>query len=334
VCIFDNASNDDTAAVVAHLARFDHRIQYHRHPQNIGSYNNFNFGLRTVETLFFSLLSDDDMLAPEFYERAIKGFEHYPEAEFVTMATMVVDQQNRVLSAPIPLRETTYYAQGEAFEKLVKLDIPNTWTGMLFKKRIFDQIGFIDLGGGMVSDGGWVFHAGAKVSCATVPGVAAVLLAHKQSAGGSAAPMDGKWLDWWENMIGKIEKDEQVSEKVRQMARKIMFPNFRKIAVFQTLSALIHRDPIRAKSTVQGLHAYGNPLTAATLNALILLWKYVPLFASVLSLIHQQRHHRLLKKQDEMTKECQSHIAFIHDLEEVTRQWEKKFNEEKLYLKK
>lgn len=334
VCIFDNASNDDTAAVVAHLARFDHRVQYHRHSQNIGSYNNFNFGLRTVETPFFSLLSDDDMLTPEFYERAIKGFEHYPEAEFVTMATMVVDYQNRVLSVPMPLGEMTYYAQGEAFEKLVKLDIPNTWTGMVFKKQIIEQIGFIDLEAGILADGGWVSHAGAKVSCVTVPGVAAILLAHKQSTSGSAAPMEGKWLDWGETMIGKIEKDEQVPEEVRQLARKLMVPKFRKIALFQTLSALIHSDPERAKSTGRGLRACGFPLTAAILNALILLWTYVPLFASALSLIHQQRHFRLLRKQDEMTRQCRPHIAFIPDLEAVAKQWEKKFNEEKSYLKR
>ena len=333
VCVLDNASNDETGAVVAHLARFDDRVHYHHHSQNIGSYNNFNFGIRQVETPFFSLLSDDDLLAPDFYEQAIKGFEHYPEAMFVTMATMVVDHQNRVLSVPIPLREMTYYFRGEAFEKLVRLEIPNTWTGMVFKKQIVHQIGYIDLDAGILADGGWVSYAGAKVSCVAVPGVAAALLAHKQSTSGSAAPMEGAWLGWWEGMIGKIEKDGEVPKAIRLLARKIMFPDFRNIALFQVLSALIHGDPLRAKTTVWGLRECNYPLTASSLNVLIILWEYVPLFRSVLSVIHQKRQGGLLRKQGEMTQQCKSQMAFIHDLDESAKQWEKKFEKEKIFLK-
>ena len=50
VCVFDNASDDDTSAVVAALSAKDDRILYHRHPQNIGSMANFEFGLRRVRT--------------------------------------------------------------------------------------------------------------------------------------------------------------------------------------------------------------------------------------------------------------------------------------------
>ncbi|MCR4298181.1 MAG: glycosyltransferase, partial [Gallionella sp.] len=69
VCVYDNASGDETESVVdetesvvKEIARHDPRVKYHRHPRNIGSYNNFNYGIREVETEFFSLLSDDDVL--------------------------------------------------------------------------------------------------------------------------------------------------------------------------------------------------------------------------------------------------------------------------------
>src|SRR4030067_3693919 len=71
VCVYDNASGDETEEVVAELMQKDSRVRYHRHPENIGLFNNFNYGLQEIETSFFSLLSDDDVLVPTFYENTI-----------------------------------------------------------------------------------------------------------------------------------------------------------------------------------------------------------------------------------------------------------------------
>ena len=53
VCIYDNASDDATASVVAEFASIDPRVKYHCHPQNIGAAENFQYGLDRVETPFF-----------------------------------------------------------------------------------------------------------------------------------------------------------------------------------------------------------------------------------------------------------------------------------------
>jgi glycosyltransferase involved in cell wall biosynthesis len=81
LCIYDNASGDATAEVVAEFAK-DARVKYHCHPENIGSAENFQYGLSHVETPFFSFLSDDDFLLPEFYEETLRGFKKFPEAAF------------------------------------------------------------------------------------------------------------------------------------------------------------------------------------------------------------------------------------------------------------
>lgn len=54
VCVYDNASGDDTASVVTEMAKADPRIKYFCHKENIGAFNNFQFGLKRVETPFFS----------------------------------------------------------------------------------------------------------------------------------------------------------------------------------------------------------------------------------------------------------------------------------------
>ena len=57
--------------VVTELMKNDSRVTYDCHPADIGSYGNFNHGIRSVRTPFFSLLSDDDFLVPD-YARAME----------------------------------------------------------------------------------------------------------------------------------------------------------------------------------------------------------------------------------------------------------------------
>jgi|GEM_PF-4090006 len=66
VCVYDNASGDETASVVAELSKEDPRVKYHCHAENIGATENFIYGMEHVEIPFFTLLSDDDLIFPNF----------------------------------------------------------------------------------------------------------------------------------------------------------------------------------------------------------------------------------------------------------------------------
>src|SRR2546425_747839 len=79
VCVYDNASMDETAELVAKIGEQDSRLKYYCHRENIGSGANFQFGLQNTETPFFSFLSDDDYLLPNFYERAMEDFQRFPD---------------------------------------------------------------------------------------------------------------------------------------------------------------------------------------------------------------------------------------------------------------
>jgi hypothetical protein len=66
----------------------DPRLRYFRHPTNLGAFANFSFGLRKVTTEFFSVLSDDDLLLPGFYESTLQALDANPDPQFA--ATRVV----------------------------------------------------------------------------------------------------------------------------------------------------------------------------------------------------------------------------------------------------
>lgn len=69
VVVCDNASEDGTQAFMEALD--DPRLRYVRHAVNIGANGNFNACLEAARGSYFVLLHDDDLLEPDFVERAM-----------------------------------------------------------------------------------------------------------------------------------------------------------------------------------------------------------------------------------------------------------------------
>src|SRR6516165_1449212 len=67
VTVFDNASGDETRDVVAAIAAEDPRVSYHCQSRNVGIVANFISAMQSVQSPYFSVLSDDDVLFPEFF---------------------------------------------------------------------------------------------------------------------------------------------------------------------------------------------------------------------------------------------------------------------------
>jgi glycosyltransferase involved in cell wall biosynthesis len=142
VMVLDNASGDETARVVAELAREDPRVKYHCHPENIGLVPNFDYGMRHVETPFFSFLSDDDVVLPHFYETAMKGFRSHPDAMFSAGVTLVTARGDgpwgpQSIALPLGRHEPPYGAIEMA------LSGPPNWTAVLFRKEAIERTGYL-----------------------------------------------------------------------------------------------------------------------------------------------------------------------------------------------
>lgn len=101
ICIYDNASNDETAAVVREFTEIDKRIKYYCHQENIGMMANYRFAMERIDTPFFTFLSDDDFLFPWFYEEAIEKFDQHPNIALVACGVIAVDQNKQLVINPI-----------------------------------------------------------------------------------------------------------------------------------------------------------------------------------------------------------------------------------------
>jgi len=136
VCVYDNASGDETEDVVAELSRKDPRVKYYCHAENIGALNNFNYGLKDVKTPFFSFLSDDDVLLPECLEIAMVGFKKFPDAAFSGGTTIAINEDGKVCS--VASWPWGYVMPPEGLFKMI--DKYLIWTSLVFRNEIINEV--------------------------------------------------------------------------------------------------------------------------------------------------------------------------------------------------
>ena len=160
--VFDNASGDGTAAVVARIRAEDPRVRYHCHERDIGISGNFHFALGTVETEFFSILCDDDFLLPGFAEAAARGFAAHPDAAMACCDILQMNTRGDVV------RERALAGCGEG-----RYDVPAgllamvrhgtpTLTGVVFRREVIAENGGFDQKVGAASDMDYVLRLAAR----------------------------------------------------------------------------------------------------------------------------------------------------------------------------
>lgn len=138
--VCDNASGDETESVVRELMSADARVIYHQHATDLGARANFQFGMDAVESEFFSFLSDDDFLLPDFYRLAVEAFERHPGARFFCAQTIVLEPRSgaRSLSPRGRWAEGFYPAGHHAARMCEQLFL---WTACVFAADVRRLLG-------------------------------------------------------------------------------------------------------------------------------------------------------------------------------------------------
>jgi glycosyltransferase involved in cell wall biosynthesis len=160
VCVYDNASEDETKEVVAKLMKEDPRVKYFCHSSNIGVGPNFNYGLSRIETQYFSILSDDDVLIPNFFESALEKLAHYPNAMLVAGLCLIVDNNAVLAVSPDYLGSDEYFIPPQSLIEIAPN--PPTWTSILFRKEVIERIGTLDFETSGASDQDFEFRIAAR----------------------------------------------------------------------------------------------------------------------------------------------------------------------------
>ena len=322
VLVCDNGSDDETAEAVRRLSEEDPRVLYHRHSANLGSYSNFNFGIQSVNTQYFSLLSDDDVLLPDFYRRSLGALERFPEAMFTCMSTMVMDISGNVVSEPAGGQGERLNAQAEGLLGNRLRPIPGAWTGILFRTRVREEIGLIATDAGPFADGSFVLHAAARFPFVDVPGIGAVLTSHPASTSATVKPVDSEWLLWWEHMIQRIERDEHVPYAARRRIRskavmEVAGFDLSDIARKQVMGALFAGNLERAMQVASGAKECGFPCTGRLIASLVSIERWTGLVQPVLKLAKALLRAWRRRSIARLSRRYMKEVAMVRQLDDV-----------------
>lgn len=221
ICIYDNASSDETAEIVKELSQKDSRIHYYCHSHNIGALNNFNFGLKQINTSYFSILSDDDILLPNFYKKAIEAFKKYPEAGFVATQTITVTDKE-VKDISFKGYEEKLYQPPEGLLKISDPELA-TLTGILFRKEVMED-GLLSEEG----DGYFILKISSVFSYSVLKFPGAIFYINELSLSSNWSEIEH--LKEYKKALDKIKNNETIPD----LFRETIYQNFKK-GVIQAL---------------------------------------------------------------------------------------------------
>jgi hypothetical protein len=252
--VYDNASGDETATVVGALAEADPRVKYYCHTENIGVFKNFVYAMERVETPFFSVLSDDDILLPSMYKLALANLEEFPEAMISVAPTIGVDNGGRVRFVAKSGRNAGLHTPPESMLSMLEFGQAPIWTGMLFRREVVEKVGSLDAKVGNVFDLDFELRVAARFPTVTSLEPGAILLTHTASQS-SAVKFEERSGDWLE-LIRKISSDEAIPLQARTQAAHMLNDRLRTLLSLSARAFIVNGEWERTEKTIDMLRSH------------------------------------------------------------------------------
>ncbi len=267
VSVFDNASGDETPHVVADFMKRDSRVRYFRHPQNIGAFRNFEYGMRQVLTPYFSFLSDDDLILPNLYEAAIQALDGEPSAMFFAAATIHVELDGDFKGDALRGWHSGLHYPPEGLYALFRRHIP--WTGVVFRRDVVSQFPLLE-DAGTTSDRDFMIRIAARHPFVVSKAPAAVRCSNPESA----SNVVGLQQFWKEGLriVENIRCDASFPSEYRAEALRLFQRELRMRIFSYGQKAALNGGPTEALEAARLLqHHFGSQGKASRLKLLVTL---------------------------------------------------------------
>jgi hypothetical protein len=253
VCIYDNASGDETASVGETFVKNDPRVQYYCRSENVGACRNFSDAAGRIDTPFFSFLSDDDVLLPNFYNSALAGFEKFPEAMMSATASIQINERGQIFNVPVLNWRPGLYPRAEGMLPMLEHGHPE-WTSVLFRREILKELGPPDIELGGPFDLDFQLRAAARFPMVMSLEPGALFVMHGNSAstlGGFEALSTG-----WYKMSRKIREDKSIPAKVRSEVEQLLTKSAKRLLLRSALGRIAAEDWNNANQAIFYLSSY------------------------------------------------------------------------------
>lgn len=251
--IYDNASGDETCRIVAEFACRDRRIKYHCQPENIGPIANFAFGAARVVTPFFNILSDDDLVAPDFFQRGIETFNRHPTAGLFCGAAIKADPLGRVIDVPVDRLPEGLYPPPEGLFALLE-NGHTDWTGIVFRAAAVSAVGGLDVRAGTAVDIDiqWRVASQHAIVISKEPG--GVFFVHPDQVSSRPIDLARMRMVWnsWRAMLANVKAIQLFNQKDSKRVEQFILRRMRRSLCLHACSAAAsgHSDAARFAARV------------------------------------------------------------------------------------
>jgi len=141
VWVSDDASIDDTPAVMAELIGQHPHLQSHRHKSNLGIKGNPSWVMKQPQTEFIVRLDSDDALKPDFVETLLQAITTHPKAGHAHAAVQEIDENEQERRLRLLARKTGFQSADESLR--MSVDGYRVAANIcMFRKSALEQVGY------------------------------------------------------------------------------------------------------------------------------------------------------------------------------------------------
>lgn len=225
VCVYDNASGDETALVVEEFRKKDPRVEYVCRPNNIGAFANFVDAASHVKTPYFSFLPDDDILLPDFYEAALAGFHRHAEAAMSALARILMSPNGTFMGSSVLQWPEGLVLPPDGVFSTLNYGDPGLQANLI-RKDVWDEFGGFDELTEPSSDLDFQLRVVTRLPIVVSRKIGAIGVLH----GGSTTVRTTVGTAWpgWRRMADKFNQDTALPPGMKQRASAILLSSMKK----------------------------------------------------------------------------------------------------------
>jgi len=141
VLVVDNASTDDTAAVVASF--HDDRLKYFKNERNLGLFGNFNRCVELAAGEYIHILHSDDYVDSDFTTTCMAFFKDHPSVVMTSTRARIV---NGEVERDIPCSDTDFILKApEGFRRLLAFRSFIACPSVIIRRDVYRDVGLYSL---------------------------------------------------------------------------------------------------------------------------------------------------------------------------------------------
>ena len=312
VCVYDDASGDETGEIVAEMQKNDARIFYYCNKQNLGFAGNCYQAWEQVNTPYYTNLGDDDIFLPTHLETVMKSFREYPEAMFSANQAISITDEKQIHK--VTLYENCnegLHNPPEGLIFLLKTD-PSILQGAVYRSEVIQKVGYYDVEVGQISDWDYVFRIAAQFSYVInkVPGY--IFYVNKEGFSGSK--IDHFFWPQWLKMSEKIVGLSHLSLATKIEVESLLKGRLRTMLKTQGKEACLSGNFSISEKSAQILYDYfRSPRHYLKLNLLRFMCRWFPPFKWCAGLYNEIRTRKKFLQKMNRYREYQHYTSFLQD---------------------